>query len=324
MEFLTEIDILERVDEYSLFCFYLEFDPIIGAAYSSPIRNIDNVPSFGLYERKKSLHLYSTEYMWKDAALSYPNFGDIFDLLIRLYPSVQTRTDAVLKIASDFGWHSNVSTEEKKNLIHKEPVFKEPSHIIVRKRKFYPRDLAYWSQYNVGLSVLEEYNAEAVEAYWLNVNSVPFFPSQCYAYNIKGKYQLYTPFAKKKRKFINNWGDFYIPGWFQLKKYDNLIITKAYKDVMCLASIQKELKADIISPKAENILLPSPFIEHIKKTYSNVIVLMDNDGKTSAEQYPFRNTIIPLSSGEKDPSDYMSTYGKTKTEYLIKTLLYEV
>ena len=65
-------DILERVDEYTLYCSYLGFEPLIGAKYISPLRSstdssVDTDPSFGIYERKygKGSH----EFMWKDQGI---------------------------------------------------------------------------------------------------------------------------------------------------------------------------------------------------------------------------------------------------------------
>ena len=319
MDTFSEIEILEAVDEYSLFCFYLEFEPIIGNGYNSPIRKGDEFPSFGIYERTKSPHLYSTEYMWKDSALPYPNFGDIFDLLCRLF-ELETRTEALFKIATDFGLADLIITKKKKLILY-EPEFKMPSEIFVKSKPFSKKDLTYWAKYNVNLSDLNRYNTSSVEAVWMTKDSKPFFPKQCYAYRIHNKYQLYQPFAEKKRKFVNNWTELCIPGWAQLKGYSTLIITKAYKDVICLSTLQEELKFDVIGPRGENILLPAKAIEVISKRYKNIFTLMDNDGKTSADKYNFRKEIVPIESGTKDPTDFMAKYGVTETKILVKKLI---
>jgi hypothetical protein len=318
---LTEIDILEAVDEYSLFCFYLEFEPVVGNVYNSPIRLGDDVPSFGIYERKKSPHLYSTEFMWKDAALPYPNFGDIFDLLCQLFSEVATRTDALMKIAADFQLINPVIITERKKLILYEPTFKMPSDISIKSKPFLRRDLDYWKQYNVGPEALAEYNTTSVEVYWLAKDSKPFFPKQCYGYRIHNKYQLYQPFVEKRKKFVNNWDELCVPGWAQLKGYDTLIITKAYKDVISLSTLQKELKFDVIAPRGENILLPNAAIIAASKRFKNIFTLMDNDGKTSADKYTFRKETIPISSGQKDPTDFMKAYGVEEIKTLLKTFI---
>jgi len=318
---LTEIDILEAVDEYSLFCFYLEFEPIIGNVYRSPVRLGDDVPSFGVYERTKSPHLFSTEFMWKDAALPYPNFGDIFDLVPKLFKEVESRSEALLKIAADFNLIDEIISVERKKLILYEPMYKMPSDISIKSKPFNKRDLEYWKRYNVSTEALNEYNVTAVEIFWTSKEAKPFFPKQCYAYRIHNKYQLYQPFAEKKNKFVNNWNELCIPGWAQLKGFDTLIITKAYKDVVCLSTLQQELKFDVIGPRGENILLPAKAIELVSKKYKNIFTLMDNDGKTSADKYSFRKEIIPLESGEKDPTDFMAHYGVEPTKTLLKKLI---
>jgi hypothetical protein len=319
MTAITETEILEAVDEYSLFCFYLEFEPVIGNVYNSPIRIGDDVPSFGLYERTKSPHLYSTEYMWKDAALTYPNFGDIFDLICRLY-ELESRTQALFKIATDFGLADLVSVEKKKLILY-EPVFKMPSEISIKSKAFSKRDLEYWAKYNVGIETLSEYNVTSVDVFWTSKDAKPFFPKQCYAYRIHNRYQLYQPFVEKKKKFINNWTELCIPGWAQLKGYDTLIITKAYKDVVCLSTLGDELRFDVIGPRGENILLPAKAIEVVSKRYKNIFTLMDNDGKTSADKYSFRKETVPEESGTKDPTDYMARYGVNETKILLKKFI---
>jgi len=47
----------------------------------------------------------------------------------------------------------------------------------------------------------------------------------------------------------------------------------------------------------------------------------NNDGKTSADKYSFRKEIIPLESGEKDPTDFMAHYGVEPTKTLLKKLI---
>ena len=49
---VTEQLILERVDEYSLYCYYMGYEPIIGKKYHSPLRKGDDDPSFVIFERK--------------------------------------------------------------------------------------------------------------------------------------------------------------------------------------------------------------------------------------------------------------------------------
>jgi hypothetical protein len=318
MEFITEIEILEAVDEYSLFCFYLTFNPIIGNVYKSPVRLGDDIPSFGLYERKISIHKYPTEFMWKDAALSYPNFGDIFDLVVNLY-GLDTRNEGLEKIASDFNIGSRTPLDLVRQLPFYTPEFKPPSIIKVKSRPFNTRDLNYWKQYNVTTDNLKEYNTTAVAITW--VGDFLKFPSQCYAYRIYTRYQLYQPYVEKKKKFINNWDINCVPGWEQLKGYDTLIITKAYKDVISLSTLREELQFDVIAPRGENILLPTKCLKLIESKYKHIQTLMDNDGKTSASSYPYRLTTVPLESGTKDITDYMAKYGVNKTKELLKHLI---
>lgn len=315
LDLLSEQEILERVDEYSLYCFYLEFEPIIGHVYQSRLRTRDTRASFGLYERRYGGDL-PHEFMWKDQGLPYPNFGDIFDLLVVLFEEVENRCDAMFKVASDFGLSDSTKEFTKKLVIT--PVKKEPARIRIKSRNFTEFDLNYWNQYNVTESILHRFNATGVEYFFLHdSDKVPSRPKgPMYAYRIFDRYQLYQPNPKF---FIMDWTESCIPGFAQLDHgRDLLIITKAMKDIMFFYS----LGFNAIAPRAEN-MIPSPLLlEWVTKNFGRVVTFFDNDGKTSPHLYPFESLTIPLSTGTKDPTDHCKLYGVDATLELINTLLY--
>lgn len=324
-DLLTEVDILESVDEYAIYAKYLGFEPIIGEVYNSIIRlnTEDAIPSFGVYVRKKFTFNHNTEYMWKDLGLPGRNFGDIFDLVSILFPiSSPDRFSAVYKVAEDFGLITFTDSVDENTKKHLAPTIKDPAHIKVQYRKYKELDLSFWEgKYNVLRDIRAEYYINCVETFWLRKDGYPIYPRQGYSYLIHNRYQIYQPYQDKRNKFCNNWLDHYVPGWEQRQHNNNLIITKAYKDVACLAEFRQSLNFDVIGPRGENIMLPKKCIDLISKSYDNVITLMDNDGKTSADKYPFRKTIVPLESGTKDPSDFKEAYGVKKTHNLLNKLL---
>jgi hypothetical protein len=319
MDFLTvdEYQVLERVDEYSLYCFYLKFDPDVGAKYSSPLRTKDSDPSFGIYVREFG-GLRANEFMWKDAALSVPNFGDIFDLIIRLFKEVTTRPEAMFKVLGDFGYVEKYKSSAS-TLIVKEPVYAEPVDITILKKSFNQNDMQYWKQYGVTKEILATYSVHRVGAYWLYKDQkIPKYPRQCYAYEIFGKYQLYQPFEHKKKKFRNNWHELCVPGLKQIRSNGLHIITKAVKDIMCLRS----LGFDATCPRGENASPHPMYFGWCNKTFKRTVTLFDNDGKTSEDKYPYESYQVPLETGTKDISDFYAKFGPTETQLLLNRLIY--
>jgi hypothetical protein len=313
----SDNDILERVDEYSLYCHYLKFEPLIGKKYSSPIRLGDTDPSFAIFERKYGNGC--SEYLWKDQAVGTHGPQDIFDLIMALDNTIPTRIYAMWKVCGDFNLGGAPGMPDGK-LIFKEAQFVEPINIKIVSRQFNKRDLLYWAQFNVVEPILKAYNATALEAYWLvDSQQYPSYPKRNmgYSYRIFDKYQLYFPFADKKKKFRNNWIDSCIPGLSQLQGNDLCIITKSYKDVMSLRSFG----IDAISPRGENIMLPTECIAYLQRRYKRTVTLFDNDDKHKAAFYPFQELHIPIETGQKDPTDYCSAYGPKATKELLNHLL---
>ncbi len=312
MEILSEEEILERVDEYSLYSFYLGFEPLIGAKYSSPLRDGDLRHSFGVFVKKYGLPT-PHDFLWKDAGMRAPNFGDIFFLVQKMY-GLETRFEALLKVCADFGFVEGFDVDK---VLVKTPKFKEPSHIRIKSKPFSVAELAWWRKYNVTEEILNEYHVSSVDYYFLYDSQLePWYPkASMYAYRIFNKYQLYSPNPKF---FVMDWTDVCIPGFEQLKGTDLLIITKSVKDIMCLRS----LGYDSMAPKAENNIPDQLFLEYCKNRYKRVVTLFDNDGKTSEHLYPFEHIQVPLTTGTKDITDYCALYGPTKTLNLLNNLLW--
>jgi len=314
---VTEQAILERVDEYSLYCFYLEFQPSIGGIYKSKLRPGDDYPSFGIFElTKRPVRVeYFTQFAWKDNGIG--TIGDIFDLVQSLL-TLPSRTEAMFKIATDMGLLEGSVPSAKIEFV--EPTRTTVCRIRLESMDFDSRDLSYWEQFNISEQILSEYNCRRVKYYYLNeFQSYPYAPAQMYSYRIHDRYQLYQPFEEKSRKFRNDWTELHIPGLAQLQRKDLCIVTKAYKDVMSLRSFG----LDAVSPRGENIPLSSKAVEYLKNRYKRVVVLFDNDGKHSAHLYPFPAIQVPLESEEKDITDYCKRYGTKETFQLLNRLLYE-
>lgn len=321
--------LLRQVDEYTLYCHYLGFEPDVrGRAYASPLREGDDTPSFGVFYSK---YRKDVEFMWKDHAYVNPVTkvsgitGDIFTLVSMMF-GYTTFIEALNHIKDDFGLGKYAEKREK--VIQAIAPERVEYNISIKSRPFTPRDLSYWAQFNVNRNILQQYNVYAVQCYWMiRDQRFPTYPnSACYAYRIWDKYQIYKPFEDKKRKFRNNWGDLYVPGFEQLQyNSDLLIITKAYKDIMTFRSFGYEA----VASKGEDIPLPDKFMAMAKQRYKRIVTWQDNDGKTGVEKYyPDLQHYVcpgnPLNGDPKDPSDYCKRFGSEQTAQLFHQTLWNM
>jgi hypothetical protein len=319
---LGEGDILERLDEYSLYCHYLEYEPQFGVKYTSPLRgeeakDFDDRPSFGIFISKRRKDV---EYMWKDQGKGI--HGDIFDLVRRLY-RLPTRILAIVKVRGDFGMGPGMDcTKVKLFKPQVSPSFK----IRVSSRAFRPEHLSYWIRYNITVPILNYYLVTNIGMYWtfLEQESPKFPRSAGYAYRIWDRYQLYFPYENPDFKFRNDFDERHLLGFCQLRfNSDLLVITKALKDVMMFRSFGIEA----VAPRGEHTMIPENFMELFKQRYKYIVVIMDNDGKHKADEYVTSygcfKTEIPLSTNTKDPTDHCAQYGYRVTEELLLNLIYD-
>jgi hypothetical protein len=313
--YLNSDDILERVDEYSLYCHYLGYEPIPHTGkYRSPIRIDDEIPSFGIFYTDKNP---DREFLWKDQATG--QVGDIFKLVQLMYQYRHIR-DAEKKIIKDFalGQHD---VEDKQRIIYHNAPSRTLIDIRVTPRAFLPSEVDYWSQYNIDQALLSMYNVSAVKYYWLAAEqAVPYAPREfAFAYRIWRQYKIYQPFAGKEIKFRNNFTDQHIEGLVQLKYQSPLlVITKALKDVMFFASIGIEA----ISPRSENTPILQRHLKALEGKYRHLITWFDNDGKHRADFYPnYPHYEVPLSTGEKDPTDFAKRYGIAQARSMVMDTL---
>lgn len=308
---IDEDTILERVDEYTLYCHYLEFEPDIRMNYPSPIRSDDDNPSFAIFPIEGA----KREFLWKDSG-GRGEKGDIFKLVQLLY-GYKYRAEAVSKVKSDFGLSGCECRGEK--IVRHTARLRESSDIRVRPRKFRKEDLEWWSMWNVDQELLKLYRVSSLYCYWLNpTQKVPVFTAGLsFVYRIYDRYQLYFPERPKGKKFRMDLQEEHILGLQQLKfNSDLLIITKSMKDVMCLRSFGYEA----VSPRSENTPLPGGAIDWFNQRYKRILVLFDNDMKHRGEWYPYPKIYVPPESGSKDISDFTRDSGPVASRELLSQI----
>lgn len=309
--------VLEMLDEYSLYAFYtrerLGEDPLIGGIYCSPLRPDDNDPSFGIYRARK---MPGREFGWKDQGKGV--HGDIFDLVQRLY-GLKDRYEALAKICGDHGLGAQLDVRP----LHVVPVReKRPVKISIKSRIYKTHELDWWwDRYGADRARLQAYHTTTPSCYWMYEDqTVPWYPKgMCYAYRIFDRYQLYFPQANKalnERKFVNDWTEACVPGYAQLThKHDTLLVTKAYKDVICVSGLDV---CDVVGYRGENVPLPEAFWQWARATYKHVYIWVDNDGKSVHPLYDRCSMIYNPADMEKDPSDMYCRFGRNTTkEYLL-------
>lgn len=326
---LSEQSILERVDEYALYCFYLKFQPEIGRPIISPIRrpgDPDTQGSFVIfYPTRVRTHF---EFLWSDNGTGQK--GNVFQMISLMFggitiPSVYQMIDADFGLG--FGDGATIKHERIDPGIR--PKAYRPCEIKVRSRSFTPEDISYWAQYGIAPTILNRYNITSVDLYWSGRHqSHPRVIAKhklCYAYRIWSKYKIYQPYADKDNKFRNDYTPIHIEGYPQLRyESDTLIITKALKDVAMFDANFGQLGPEgfeTVAGRGENMPIPGQALRHFERKYKRIIVWLDNDGKESGlKYYPDYEHVRNPQGLPKDPSDFYHTYGKDSMGKLINQL----
>ena len=337
--------LFKLVDDYEIYCSFIERDVDLGETISSPLRDSDECPSFALFIPTKVETFRPEEIWYKD--LGDGRSGNVFsfvrrfalhhygDVLINRYDTVRFIDDHMkLGILS--------GTPTKRERISRQ-FSKRITTIRYKSRPFTKKDKEYWGNYNLTEEDLTKFNVKSVK-YLLETSGLvrKEFRSKdlVFIYQIWDKVKLYQPEASRSFKFRNTCpgDDFrYYQGYEQLSKEPKtLIITKSFKDLMVfwkMFNIEMGIPMDVIAPHAESIKLSPKFVEGIKDVYDNILCVSDYDlaGVKFANQckrynfdYKFVSTKRTKINGkfkvlDKDISDYMSNHGLAETKKLLES-----
>lgn len=323
IEYLTKDNILNKITEEDIFRKYLPFTFEVNRLYNSPLRNDDDTPSFGIYD--------------KFGTLKYKDFGgsqgSCFDFVMNYFNL--SFGDTLSKINQDFnlnliaGYGNTNNISIPKISVRQEKSTKTSKLLQTVLRKFQKEDYEYWKEYGVTKEILIEYNIYAIkevylnkQLYWYNTKINPIYGY--YFHNTK-KIKCYRPLElNKKNKWLGNVTSEDIQGYDQLpKEGDLLIITKAMKDVMCLKSIG----LTSIAPQGEDHYFSEDIMNELKSRFKRIIILYDQDdagirgAKKINQKYGTNSILIPLLYKAKDISDLYKNYEKEKTIEVMKELL---
>mgnify|MGYP000642765227 CR=1 FL=1 len=194
-------------------------------------------------------------------------------------------------------------------------------------------DKEFWQSYGISLPTLKRYRVKPISHFFINDT-----PTKCldiaYAY-FENKddvitYKIYQPKADKKLKWRGNVGYDIWQGWTQLPDEGNLlIITKSYKDIMC---IDDTCGYNSVSPQSESTHPKEYVVDQLKKRFKKIVVLFDNDfdnpdnpGRLNAIKFCEKYTIpmieIPSEYESKDFSDLVKNHGVDTAKKVLTKLL---
>ena len=269
---------------------------------------------FNTKERTPSMCIYfdakKNIYRFKD--FSTGKGGSAIDLVKELTDLPYHKTcSLVVEKYNDYVLHNNGGYNVQE--------FKQASKYKVSNysfRSWNTSDQYYWTQFNIGSRLLDEYCVRPLEHYTLakeidgEFQELTIRGNYLYGYFKKDGtlYKIYQPKTLDK-KFIKV--SDYIQGSEQVKNQKYLVITSSLKDIMALKSLK--IPIDIIAPDSENSIIRKELIQQYIKDYQKVIVLFDYDEAgikamdKYKELYPELVTcVLPMS---KDPADSIKDYG---------------
>jgi hypothetical protein len=284
---------------------------------------------FNAKERTPSMCIYfdakRNTYKYKD--FSSGKGGSAIDLVkeITQFPYHKACSLVVEKF-NDYVLHNNGGYDVKE--------FKQASKYKVSHwsfRSWNTSDQYFWTQFNIGSRLLEEYCVRPLEYYILSKEVVGEDPitltirgNYLYGYFRKDGtlYKIYQPKTLDK-KFLKIQD--HIQGSEQLHDHQVLVIASSLKDIMSLRSLK--LNVDVVAPDSENSMIRKTLIEEYKEKYKHVIALFDNDepGIKAMEKYRDEYGISPLLLPmSKDLSDSIRDHGAKEVRNRLVPLINKV
>ena len=201
---------------------------------------------------------------------------------------------------------------------------RKSTEIKLKLKEFSKKELEYWNQYGIGLDTLKRFNIHSCTHLYTKNKDEDFEnrmrdSEMCFAYIFAdNSVKAYFP-ERDSYRFISN------SRWIQGIEYiDNpelLVITKSYKDVVCLSLFNIQA----VAMQGESVLPPAWLVNKY-----NCVYLADNDapGKRAAvlmrQKYNIPIALFPTEyreMGIKDFSDAYQILGHEFLKDLLTTIL---
>jgi hypothetical protein len=319
----TRQEILSRVDEYTLYCYYLDQEIILGRPIVSPIRRGDESPSFVVFTAMRGKGLNGFEYSWKDHGAGGQS-GNIFKL-IQILKGLVSFEDVYALINKDFELGlglKDIEVTEKISLYSK-PTQVE-AKIRIKSCSYSSGGKQFWDRLRIDEELLKYFHASQISMYWSypNQRDPKVVKDPTFAYEIGGYYQIYSPYAPKKDKFRNDLPDNYFFGYLQLPRNgDLLIIDKSMKDLI----FDRRLDYFAVAGKSESIMIPAPKMWELKERFKRIVLMQDPDeaGMIQTEKYLAEYPWLEAKflTMAKDKTDLCNLVGFDETKKILNELL---
>ena len=330
-ELLSFDTLLEKVEPYKIFAYYLGKDLQLNKVIHSPLRK-DKKPSFSLHF-SKSGYLYYNDWATGD-------WGGPVQFVMKLF-GLTDLYSAAAKINYDMGLglyddrmtnngqekYNGFTTHYTQDEIEK--ISKNSSiEIKIKVREWSINDLKYWAQFGITKEILTKYNVFPCEKVFVNSivvyveNKRTFNPAYAYAFFKDGQYsyKIYQP-LNSKAKWMSNVDISVLQGWDQMPdKHKALIITKSQKDVMTLNS----LGIPAIATQGELMGVKPHIYKQLQERFEHIYLLFDFDyGGVKGTQklrklipdlkFFFIQTFATRNNEFKDISDFRKEHSAQQT-----------
>lgn len=329
---INKAHVLEHTSEEEIFAHYIK-DFGVGKMINSPLRQGDDIPSFGVYRTKNNTLRYNDYLLGGGSCFKFVK--ELFDL--------STWFEAYSQIAYDMGFYSNygispkiLNRKRKKTPLTEEIQNKE--HYIdlrVRKRTWNSDDTEYWSEYGISIGTLSKYYVDPISHVFLfSKKKEIIIPTHRLAYAFKEMkdrrvtYKIYQPYSK--HKWMSSHNSSVWQGWTQLPKGGKtLIITKSLKDVM---AITENTGYASVALQEEGAIPKAKIIEQLHQRFENIYVLYDNDydkeqnwgkqfGEKFARDWGAKFLMIPTPYEAKDFTDFIKKFGTKRAKQVLHELI---
>lgn len=321
---VTFDEITSRVKDAELASYYLGVNEI-PCIISSPLRK-DRRPSFGLYSNDGK-RIYWTDLATKEK-------GGMYDLLSQMWHCSYKET--LIRIKQDmkkFVGGATVSDLVPCTIRNIES-HRSDSDLECKVREWRQYDIDYWESYGISLDWLkyaEVYPISHKIVVSGNRRYVYGADKFAYAYveHKEGKVTLkiYQPFNKAGYKWANKHDRSVISLWTKIpERGERVVICSSLKDALCLWA---NTGIPAVAVQGEGYSMSDTAISELKRRFTNVYVLFDNDeagladGVKLSEQTGFINVVLPLFKGGKDVSDLFKSVGREKFNVILINLFDE-
>lgn len=318
---LSKDFILKNISEEEIFKKYLGIEPDLQEYFTNPLRDDEN-PDCKFYINKQGrLKFHDIPMGWN---------WDCFNVVERLFNC--TFSEALKIIAIDFG----IVEGNKRDINLALTVSKSQKYTVsyrVKRKNWDEASLKYWKQYDVGIETLIHFGVSPIHILFVNrgtglEETYRWRDSDIgYVYHFGGyNYKFYFPLRQKpKPRFIQSSESDILQGYSQLPESGEiLIITKSFKDVICLSMFD----IPAVAPLAEGFHIKAEVIDKLKLRFNRIYSLMDFDKTGIKSALRLKQFDIPYlfftngrfgteDYGAKDFSDFLANYGNLETLDLI-------